>query len=175
YEVIDVDPHFKRVVKYMRPTDYLAWAGLTAAAPAGLLLMEHIEPVFPSGQTRIVQMRPVLRASVVIGLVGGFLFAYTSSSQRFWGYSENATEVEKDRYEMKSKIAQGKPLYGETKLEPWLEQVAVRNSRFSQTLFTLFPWFNFANHKYHGIDIKKYFETRPGEESWGFNLPSYDE
>jgi hypothetical protein len=37
YPVIDTDPHFSRVVRYMRPNDYAAWAAGTAAAPAILL------------------------------------------------------------------------------------------------------------------------------------------
>lgn len=39
YPVIDTDPHFNRVVRYMRPSDYAAWAAGTAAAPALLLGM----------------------------------------------------------------------------------------------------------------------------------------
>lgn len=39
YPVIDNDPHFFRVVRYMRPTDYAAWAAGTAAAPGLLLAM----------------------------------------------------------------------------------------------------------------------------------------
>jgi hypothetical protein len=39
YPVIDTDPHFTRVVRYMRPSDYAAWAAGTAAAPALLLGM----------------------------------------------------------------------------------------------------------------------------------------
>lgn len=37
YPVIDTDPHFSRVVRYMRPSDYASWAVGTAAAPAILL------------------------------------------------------------------------------------------------------------------------------------------
>jgi hypothetical protein len=36
YEVIDTDPHFKRVVGYFRPTDYLTWAAGTASLPAAI-------------------------------------------------------------------------------------------------------------------------------------------
>lgn len=39
YPVIDTDPHFGRVVRYFRPSDYAAWAAGTAAAPALLLGM----------------------------------------------------------------------------------------------------------------------------------------
>jgi hypothetical protein len=42
YPVIDSDPHFSRVVRYMRPTDYAAWAAGTAAAPALLLGMGNL-------------------------------------------------------------------------------------------------------------------------------------
>lgn len=34
YPVIDADPTFGRVVRYMRPSDYAAWAGAAAAGPA---------------------------------------------------------------------------------------------------------------------------------------------
>jgi hypothetical protein len=44
YPVIDTDPHFSRVVRYMRPSDYAAWAAGTAAAPGLLLAMGKIIP-----------------------------------------------------------------------------------------------------------------------------------
>jgi hypothetical protein len=36
YPLIDSDPHFSRVVKYFRPSDYATWAAGTLAFP-GLL------------------------------------------------------------------------------------------------------------------------------------------
>jgi hypothetical protein len=39
YPVIDTDPHFFRVVRYFRSSDYAAWAAGTAAAPGLLLAM----------------------------------------------------------------------------------------------------------------------------------------
>lgn len=36
YPLIDADPHFSRVVRYMRPSDYTVWAGATAAFPSAL-------------------------------------------------------------------------------------------------------------------------------------------
>jgi hypothetical protein len=39
YQVIDIDPHFNRVVKYFRPSDYAVWAGTTATGPAFMLMM----------------------------------------------------------------------------------------------------------------------------------------
>lgn len=38
YPLIDADPHFSRVVRYMRPSDYVVWAGATAAFPSALYL-----------------------------------------------------------------------------------------------------------------------------------------
>jgi hypothetical protein len=36
YPLIDADPHFSRVIRYMRPSDYAVWAGATAAFPSAL-------------------------------------------------------------------------------------------------------------------------------------------
>ena len=36
YPLIDADPHFSRVVRYMRPSDYAVWASATAAFPSAL-------------------------------------------------------------------------------------------------------------------------------------------
>lgn len=36
YPRIDADPHFSRVVRYMRPSDYAVWGATTAAVPGGL-------------------------------------------------------------------------------------------------------------------------------------------
>ena len=36
YPLIDADPHFSRVVRYMRPSDYTVWAGATAAFPSAI-------------------------------------------------------------------------------------------------------------------------------------------
>jgi len=34
YQVIDTDPTFTRVVRYMRPTDYAIWAGFSVGIPS---------------------------------------------------------------------------------------------------------------------------------------------
>jgi len=39
HPVIDSDPHFTRVVRYMRGSDVAAWGGLTVGAPAVLLAL----------------------------------------------------------------------------------------------------------------------------------------
>jgi len=38
YPLIDSDPHFARVVRYFRPSDYATWAVATAAGPTALYL-----------------------------------------------------------------------------------------------------------------------------------------
>lgn len=38
YPVIDIDPHFTRVVSNFRSTDYAAWAAGTTAFPSALYL-----------------------------------------------------------------------------------------------------------------------------------------
>lgn len=67
--------HFKRVVGYARPSDYLA-GGIAAAAGPGLMVaMEKFQPseVGRGGFTK------ALRLSGFIGLAGGFLFFYQRS------------------------------------------------------------------------------------------------
>jgi hypothetical protein len=43
YPLIDSDPHFSRVVRYFRPSDYATWGIATAAGPTALYLfgMSH--------------------------------------------------------------------------------------------------------------------------------------
>lgn len=38
FPLIDSDPHFARVVRYFRPSDYATWAVATAAGPTALYL-----------------------------------------------------------------------------------------------------------------------------------------
>lgn len=38
FPLIDSDPHFARVVRYFRPSDYATWAIATAAGPTALYL-----------------------------------------------------------------------------------------------------------------------------------------
>lgn len=174
YEVIDEDPAFGKVVRYFRPIDYLTWAAGTAFGPAALILMEKYEPAVGRSFKRPPAM--FLRAAGVIGLFGGFALAYNESTKRFWGLSENAKEVAKDRYETKKALSQGLNPYHTEKssLTPYLQDVASRNSNHSQLMLAFIPWFNLANHPNHGVDLKKYYEVREGEEKWGFNLVPLD-
>lgn len=55
---------------------------------------------------------------------------------RFWGWSENAAEVLKDKEEMSQRLKEGKPLYGESTMPEHVLQNAARNSRFAQLKFS---------------------------------------
>jgi C-terminal of NADH-ubiquinone oxidoreductase 21 kDa subunit len=65
---------------------------------------------------------------------------------RFYGYTENAREVDMDMKEMVEKVKKGEPLYGKTDLTPYMQGVAARNSRYSALLAHIIPWANFTNH-----------------------------
>lgn len=174
YETIDTDPHFKRVVRYFRASDWLNVAAFTAAGPAFFMINAY----FRSGKRSFYIPARSWRMASTAGVVGGFLFAYTSSVNRFLGVTENAREVNKDRFEMKQRLSKGLSLYGvaeKSTLEPWLRRVAAKSSTNSSVAFALFPWFNLVHHEFHGVNPKKYLETRPGEEDWNFSLPSIEE
>ncbi|KAI0461338.1 hypothetical protein LJB42_001006 [Komagataella kurtzmanii] len=173
YELIDSDPKFSRVVRYFRPSDYLTWALGTIGAPGLMVLFEKIEPA--KGNTFKMPPPSIMRIATTIGFFGGFYYAYTSSTKRFWGYSENAREVAKDRYEVKKALSEKKSPYGSSLLNPYQQDMSARNSTNSQLLLAIFPWFNVANHQSHGIDLRKYYEVRDGEENWNFTLPPLDQ
>ena len=48
YPLIDADPHFFRVVRYMRLSDYAVW-GATAVAAPGALFLWSASPFHPAG------------------------------------------------------------------------------------------------------------------------------
>ncbi|KZP01723.1 hypothetical protein CALVIDRAFT_532498 [Calocera viscosa TUFC12733] len=151
YPLIDADPYFWRVVRYMRPSDYLWAAGLTISGPAIIWHSNWMDNHSGIPTPRAV-LRTPLRMAGLIGATAGFLFAYIQSSKRFWGWTENLREVNKDYAEMTKRLAAGKPLYGYSDLNDHMQGVAMRNSHYSQLKLAVFPWFNFANHKYHGVD-----------------------
>lgn len=65
---------------------------------------------------------------------------------RFYGWTENAREVELDMREMVDKVKKGQPLYGTTELSPYMQGVAARNSRYSSIMGHIIPWPNVVNH-----------------------------
>ncbi|GLB41751.1 putative C-terminal of NADH-ubiquinone oxidoreductase 21 kDa subunit [Lyophyllum shimeji] len=160
YPRIDADPHASRVIRYFRPSDYAVWAGATGAFPAALYCWQMADPARGS-------MRTALRLGGFLGFMGGFLLAYQRSSARFWGWSENRLEEEKDLAELSQRVAEGKPLYGESPQPEWVQGAAHRNSEYSQLKFSVFPMFNLVNHPFHGTDPTKYGAgaTKSQEES----------
>ncbi|KAI0792081.1 NADH-ubiquinone oxidoreductase complex I, 21 kDa subunit-domain-containing protein [Abortiporus biennis] len=151
YPLIDADPHAGRVLRYLRFSDYAAWATATAAFPTALYLWDMADP-------SKVRLRTHLRLGGLLGFVGGFLIAYQRSSLRFWGWTENKREEELDRQEMSERLQKGLPLYGTSDQPEWVQGAAYRNSAFSQLKFHIFPMFNLVNHQYHGktaADYKK--------------------
>ncbi|KAJ6262834.1 hypothetical protein Dda_1391 [Drechslerella dactyloides] len=180
YPLIDNDPYFGRVLKYFRVSDYATIVGSTAFAPGAYWLMDYCSPAYMSREA----LRSGMRNCGVIGLTGGFLLAYQRSSYsetpdvayanadffppaipvvRFWGWTENEREVQMDMREMVDKVKRKEPLYGETSLTPYMQGVAARNSRYSQLMFYVFPWFNLANHDQHGVDTAKYYKAAEEE------------
>ncbi|KAK6461255.1 NADH-ubiquinone oxidoreductase [Scheffersomyces coipomensis] len=177
YELIDVDPHFNRVVGYFRSSDYLAWGASTAAFPLALQAWERLEPAQGAFKAPGKVPGGALRTATLLGFLGGFYLAYVRSSKRFLGWTENEREVKKDRYEIKKLLSQEKLPYHENEsvLDDRLKDIANRNSQFSFTAFAVLPWFNLVHHPYHGVNVQKYYVDRPGEEAWGFKLKPYDE
>lgn len=68
-----------------------------------------------------------------------------------------------DMREMVDKVKKGEPLYGESKLSPYLQGVAARQSRYSALMMSIIPWANFVNHDQHGVDTAKYFQQAERE------------
>ncbi|KAF9115799.1 hypothetical protein BGX27_006411 [Mortierella sp. AM989] len=144
FPVIDSDPHFSRVVRYMRGSDYAAWGGLTVAAPGILLALERIRPAAgPKG------INLALGVATSLGFMGGFLYSYQKSSLRFWGWDENSREVALNSTEMKERADKGLPAYGVPTMDEAAQAASARNSKYSALKFSAIPWFNTTNHKYH--------------------------
>ena len=131
YPVIDADPHFSRVVRSFRGSDYVAMAGATAAFPSAIYLMEMFDPTRPKRG-----MGSALRLSTFLGLCGGFLFAYQRSSFRFWGWRENELEQAANQAAIDAGIKPPGTDPSKSDLTPYMQGVAHRNSAFSQLKFS---------------------------------------
>ncbi|KAG5642633.1 hypothetical protein DXG03_002471 [Asterophora parasitica] len=152
FPLIDSDPHASRVIRYFRPSDYAVWAGATGAFPGALYFWQMADPARTS-------LRTALRLGGFLGFAGGFLLAYQRSSARFWGWSENKQEEERDLAELSQRAAEGKSLYGDSPQPDWVQGTAHRNSAYSQLKFSTFPMVNLVNHPHHGTDPAKYGVT----------------
>ncbi|KFZ13561.1 hypothetical protein V501_03641 [Pseudogymnoascus sp. VKM F-4519 (FW-2642)] len=159
YPLIDSDPHVKRVLAYTRPSDYATGAVVAAAGPGLMLTWEKIAPSYVGKGG----FAPIMRLAGFVGLTAGFLTMYQRSILRFYGFSENSREVERDMKEMVSKVKKGESLYGESSLTPYMQGVASRNSRYSGVFLHVMPWFNFVNHNQHGVDTAKYYQQAERE------------
>jgi hypothetical protein len=82
---------------------------------------------------------------------------------RFFGWTENNREVEMDMREMVDRVKKGDPLYGKSSLTPYMQGVAVRNSRYSALMGQVIAWPNFVNHNQHGVDTAKYYQQAERE------------
>ncbi|KAI9225115.1 NADH-ubiquinone oxidoreductase complex I, 21 kDa subunit-domain-containing protein [Blastocladiella britannica] len=157
YPIIDADPHSARVVRFFRPEDYALWAVSGAAAPAAYYWADFKKPI----GDRLIG----LRSAGAIGFIGGFLLAYQKSSFRFWGLEENERELIKDREEFLAARTAGKSHHlGESGLEPYLQGVSARHSRYTALKFSWLPWFNFVNHN-QGVNWNLYKDLVAKESS----------
>ncbi|EPE35387.1 hypothetical protein GLAREA_11086 [Glarea lozoyensis ATCC 20868] len=159
YPLIDSDPHFKRVWRYARPSDYASGAGWAALGPIIMLAWERVAPA-GAGKGAFP---PIMRLTGAISVGAGLLLTYQSSLLRFYGFKENQREIDMDMKEMVSKVKAGEPLYGTSTLTPYMQGVASRNSRYTGVFLHVIPWFNFVNHNQHGVDTAKYYQQAERE------------
>ncbi|RPA87162.1 hypothetical protein BJ508DRAFT_321054 [Ascobolus immersus RN42] len=159
FPVIDTDPHFNRVVRYARPSDWTMAGATAAAGPAIAYMWEKYSPSNASRHS----LASTMRLTGAIGLTAGFLRLYVQSSMRFWGWSENQREQDMDMREMVNKVKRGEPLYGKSILTEYMQGVSARNSRYSQVFLHVVPWFNIVNHNEHGVDTAKYYKQAEAE------------
>lgn len=159
YPVIDTDPHWRRALGYARGEDWAIGAGVAGIGPLFMLTTERYAPSF-AGKGAFA---PILRLSVAMGAIAGVGTVYQRSCLRFYGYTENKREEERDMREMVAKVKKGEPLYGHSTLSPYMQGVAARNSRYSSLLFQAIPWINMVNHNQHGVDTAKYYQQAERE------------
>ena len=69
--------HFKRVLKYARPSDYAQGAATTACGPALMLLWERVAPSYVGRGG----FAPIMRLTSFISLGAGFLVFYQQSAR----------------------------------------------------------------------------------------------
>jgi len=105
----------------------------------------------------------VMRLSGALSLTAGFLYFYSRSINRFYGFSENRREIDMDMREMTDRVKKGLPLYGTSTLTEYMQGVASRQSRYSGVFLHVVPWFNFVNHSQHGVDTAKYYRNAERE------------
>lgn len=84
-----------------------------------------------------------------------------ATTDRFYGFTENRREIDKDMKEMVAKVKAGEPLYGHSQLTEYMQGAASRQSRYSGVFIHVMPWFNFVNHnQVCHLGNHEYFMTR---------------
>jgi hypothetical protein len=71
--------HFKRVMRYTRPSDWGYGAAAGALSPGLMLYWEKVSPSFVGKGG----FAPIMRLSGAVGLTGMFVFAYSRSCSTF--------------------------------------------------------------------------------------------
>ncbi|KAJ7880360.1 hypothetical protein B0H14DRAFT_2340905, partial [Mycena olivaceomarginata] len=147
------DPHASRVIRYMRP----------ATTEPGSIYRRHSGRVLAWGWKGIDRTGFRMRPCTTVGALGlGFsagasLIAYSRSSMRFWGWTENAREEARDVAELSQLAREGKPLYGESLPAAVGPGAAHRNSHTpSSNSVPLFPMLHLVHHPFHDTDPAKY-------------------
>lgn len=144
---------------YARPSDYAVAGGMATVSPIAFWIMERVSPshVGRGG------FAPVMRLASAVGILGGLHVLYQRSCSmcayqfgvyrdtymltgRFYGFTENSREVERDMREMVDKVKKGEPLYGVSKVSDYIQGIAARNSRYSELFIHVLPWINIVNH-----------------------------
>lgn len=70
------DSHLFRVLRYTRYSDWLQASGMAALPPGLMWLMERVAPSHVSKGG----FAPIMRLNIGVGLIGGFILAYTKSA-----------------------------------------------------------------------------------------------
>lgn len=70
---------------------------------------------------------------------------------RFLGWAENAREVDMDMKEMVQRVKDKKPLYGTSRLDPYMQGVMARTSTYSVLMIHAFPMMNVVNHNHVSV------------------------
>jgi len=157
WPLIDSDPHVNRVISYMRPSDYLCWAGMSLFAPSWIFWEERVKPTGRYGQPMSGSfLRRFVGLTAVGGFAGGFLWAYARSANRFTGNRENYREYKRDYNEMSARVKNGESLYGNSTVPESQLRIAHYNSMNSHLFLFAIPWFNFVHHPFHGRDVEEY-------------------
>jgi hypothetical protein len=78
------------------------------------------------------QVRPSLSITAIV--------LKATVSERFWGWTENKREEERDFAELSQRAREGKPLYGESDQPHDIQGIAHRNSAWSALKFRAYSF-----------------------------------